>query len=520
MQTIAPAELKALLADREQEVAFLDIREFGEYGMEHPFLSVNLPFSLLEARIHQLVPRTSTPVVLMDENDEGRARRVQERLGLLGYSRVQVLRDGISGWKAAGYGVFAGVNVVSKTFGELAHETFQTPSIPPETLVQWQREERKVHIVDGRPLSEYHKMNIPGASCCPNGELARRLSSLLAGDAMSPVVVNCAGRTRSIIGAQTLVWLGIDNPVYALENGTQGWRLAGLALEHGSVAEYPGKTALDSGLARAARRIAAEHRVAEIDAATLRDWHADPQRTTFLFDVRTQEEYRQATAPGALHAPGGQLIQATDHWIGVQRARVVLVDDDECRAPMVATWLKLMGLEVAWLKGGNAEWSQLPPASPSTVLETGLTPVALDEAMAGHYLRLDARPGMQYRAGHLPGAKWVNRSLLDSQLVGIDASCDIVLIGDAAQVACLAPDLEARGLPRPLWLEADEAQWQAAGYPLESTPDEPDDASCIDYLFFVHDRHDGNLEASRRYLAWETGLLAQLDEQERRTFAI
>lgn len=44
------------------------------------------------------------------------------------------------------------------------------------------------------------------------------------------------------------------------------------------------------------------------------------------------------------------------------------------------------------------------------------------------------------------------------------------------------------------------------------------DARCIDFLFFVHDRHDGNKEAARRYLAWETNLIGQLDEQELATF--
>jgi hypothetical protein len=51
------------------------------------------------------------------------------------------------------------------------------------------------------------------------------------------------------------------------------------------------------------------------------------------------------------------------------------------------------------------------------------------------------------------------------------------------------------------------------------TPDQPDEAACIDHLFFVHDRQDGNPEAARRYLEWELGLLAQLDPQERGVLA-
>jgi len=56
--------------------------------------------------------------------------------------------------------------------------------------------------------------------------------------------------------------------------------------------------------------------------------------------------------------------------------------------------------------------------------------------------------------------------------------------------------------------------WKAAGLPVVASAATPADADCIDYLFFVHDRHDGNLEAARGYLAWETGLMAQMDAQE------
>ena len=92
-------------------------------------------------------------------------------------------------------------------------------------------------IVDGRPFAEYRKMNIPGGICCPNGELVLRIRDI-APDPKTKIVVNCAGRTRSIIGAQTLIDFGIPNPVFALENGTQGWFLAGLALERGASRRY------------------------------------------------------------------------------------------------------------------------------------------------------------------------------------------------------------------------------------------------------------------------------------------
>lgn len=525
MSAMTPCALKQHLATPGREIAFLDIREFGEYGMGHPFHSVNLPLSRLEAGIGRLVPRRSVSVVVMDEKDEGRARHARHCLSDLGYRNVSWLAGGVEAWKEAGHGVFSGVNVMSKTFGELVHEHYHTPSIAASTLADWLQRGKCVHVIDGRPLDEYRKMNIPGSTCCPNGELAKRLPTMLDGDTSTPVVINCAGRTRSIIGAQTLQWLGLENPVFALQNGTQGWRLAGLELEHGSSRHYPAEVIPGSPNGAAARRLAEARGAQAIDAQTLRTWLEDDQRTTYLFDVRSAEEYRQATLAGAVHAPGGQLIQATDHWVGVHGARLVLVDDDECRAPVIAAWLVLMGFEATWLSGGTQHWAALapwtenaarggarPPSPPAvTNLDTALDPLTLT---------LDVRPGMQFRLGHLPGARWINRALLEHQLDDADTSHPVVLVGDAEGVACLAPDLEARGFDRIGWLQDDLDAWQQQGIELESTPNDPSDADCIDYLFFVHDRHDGNLEASRRYLAWETGLLAQLDEQERATFAL
>jgi hypothetical protein len=36
----------------------------------------------------------------------------------------------------------------------------------------------------------------------------------------------------------------------------------------------------------------------------------------------------------------------------------------------------------------------------------------------------------------------------------------------------------------------------------------------------IHDRHDGNLESVKRYLEWEQGRMAQLDDEERAVFQL
>jgi 3-mercaptopyruvate sulfurtransferase SseA len=96
----------------------------------------------------------------------------------------------------------------------------------------------------------------------------------------------------------------------------------------------------------------------------------------------------------------------------------------------------------------------------------------------------------------------------------------VVLIADEQGVAAYAAlDLQALGLSVSL-LEGGLSAWRLAGLPLLAAGDVPADGECIDYLFFVHDRHDGNKEAARQYLAWEIQLISQLDELELNSFRL
>jgi len=375
-----------------------------------------------------------------------------------------------------------------------------------------------VVVLDGRPVSEFFKMNIPGATCCPNGELAYRVRRLVP-DARTTIVVNCAGRTRSIIGAQTLINLGLPNPVYALENGTQGWYLADHALAHGGTERY----ADDSGnteLGGAAQALAARFGVPTVDARTVRDWAGDAGRSLFLCDVRTPEEFAAGSLPGAQHTPGGQLLQAADQYLGVRGARLVLFDSDGVRAPTVASWLRQMGHDASVLEGGLASGLALEAvAAPAPNPLATIDARALSARVAkGEVALVDLRPGMAFRAGHIAGARWSIRPRLADDLRG--ETRPLVLVADDPALAAWAAASELADHAAPLLLEGGIAAWRAAGLPLEATPALPSDADCIDYLFFVHDRHDGNKEAARRYLAWETGLVAQLDAQERAAFRL
>src|SRR5262245_54051326 len=220
--------IKSWLSDG-REIAFLDVREHGEYGEGHPFFAVSAPYSRFETLLPGLAPNRHVRLVLTDAGD-GVAERAARRAIALGYDNLHVLAGGTDAWKRAGFTLFAGINVPSKAFGELVELARQTPHIGPHDLQRMQAAGERIVIVDGRPFAEFNRMSIPGGICCPNGELALRIGEIAA-DPATRIVVNCAGRTRSIIGAQTLIDLRIPNDVCALENGTQGWSLAGFELE-------------------------------------------------------------------------------------------------------------------------------------------------------------------------------------------------------------------------------------------------------------------------------------------------
>jgi len=511
--------LKAWLHDSD-EIALFDVREHGQYGEGHPFLAVPLPYSRLELDIGRLAPCTAARIVLADDGD-GVAQRAAEAACGLGYRRVFVLDGGVPAWQAAGYTLFAGVNVPSKTFGELAEHYYGTPRVSAAQLAAMQASEGTPVVLDGRPLTEFRKMNIPGALCCPNGELAYRLRDLVP-DAATPIVINCAGRTRSIIGAQTLINLGVPNPVYALENGTQGWYLNDLTLEHGGTAHYPehDTPAGQVGARAAAQALAGRFNVPFVDAAQAARRLAEPGRSTYLCDVRTPEEFARGSLPGAQHTPGGQLIQSTDQYVAVRRACLVLFDADGVRAPVVASWLRQLGHDAVVLEGGlqaGRAGGVAAPAGPAAAVPVlpQVETAALRAGLAERRMfALDLRPSMQYRAARLPGSAWSLRPVLARDVAGVPHDTTLVLVGDPEVAALAARDLAVLGYADVRVLQGGIAAWQAAGQALEQGAEALPDARCIDYLFFVHDRHDGNKEAARRYLAWETGLVSQLDAQE------
>ncbi len=526
-EEISARDLRAWLYG-DAELALLDVREPGQIADGHILFSVPLPYSRFELDLARLVPNPAVRVVLCDDGD-GVAARAADRAGALGYTQVACLSGGVAAWERAGHTLYQGVNVPSKAFGELVEHACRTPHIGAAELERLRAGSTRTIVVDGRTQAEFGAMNIPGADWCPNGELALRIGRL-APHPDTTIVVNCAGRTRSIIGAQTLIDLGLPNPVIALENGTQGWTLAGLPLEHGAEAVLPAPGAELAARRRDVQALALRHGVETVTGETLQAWLADRERTVYLLDVRTEDERAgdpqdrrdELARHGVVHAPGGQLVQATDQWVAVRRARLIVLDDEEVRAPVTASWLRRMGHDAAVLQGGLDRLAGLTPAPQPGMTSppepARIAPAEVDaRRRRGEVTILDLRPSAAFREGHVPGAIWTIRPRI-AALAGPEPR---VLVADAPEIAALAAlDLGDAGQDDILLLDGGLDAWRTAGLAVEATPEVPPEDERIDFVSFTHGRHDGNAAASRQYLEWEIGLVGQLDEQERAVFRV
>ncbi|MEX2455522.1 MAG: rhodanese-like domain-containing protein [Rhodospirillaceae bacterium] len=506
--------LKKMLRDGK-ELALLDVREAGQFGIDHMLHAIPCPYSILETRVLLLAPRKSVRTVLIDAGD-GVAEKAAARMAAMGYGDVSILDGGNASWAAAGFEVFQGVYVPSKAFGEMVEHDLDTPRITAEELDGMKRRGDDIVIVDGRTPEEHSRMSIPEGISVPNAEMVYRIHDL-APNPETTIVVNCAGRTRSIIGAQGLINAGLPNRIVALKAGTMGWTLAGYELERGSRLRYPERVSAEAAAkaAERAREMMKRFAIPSVDAATLAQWQGDDSRSVFLLDVRSEEEYLTGHLPGSVHAPGGQLVQATDQWCGVWGARVVLLDTAPCaRAAVTAHWLKQMGWDVHVLDGGigdAATETGAPPAPAAGAVDVDtVSPAELADGLAaGAVVAVDVDHSMDYREAHLPGALWSIRPRIDR--LALPAGKRVVLYSEHEMRARLAAeDLAEFTGARVAVLQGGREAWVAQGRPTEASPDAPPDDECIDFLFWVSQRHHGSDAAARAYLEWEENLPAQI----------
>jgi rhodanese-related sulfurtransferase len=346
LHSVTPEQLRREVLDPD-EIAVVDVREGDHYASGHISVAVELPFSELELRAALLLPRGSVRIVVTDDDGASLALAAATRLQALGYRNVRVLAGGLQAWKAEGNELITGLNSLSKALGEFVERRYHTPKITAGELRDLIASGEDVVVLDTRPLEEFNHISIPGGIAAPGAELLYRFFDAVPSPG-TRVVVNCAGRTRAIIGAQALLNADVPNPVVSLENGTIAWLLTGLEPARGATTQA--NTPSAQGLAKAreaSNRVAARFVVRTIDRELLDTLEAERgDRTLYLFDIRTAEEFEAGHLPGAISVPGGQLVQATDRYVGVREARIVLLDDpDLIRATITASWLFQLGLD-------------------------------------------------------------------------------------------------------------------------------------------------------------------------------
>ena len=499
---ISAPELRQRLAGHG-EAALLDAREQGVHFRGHPFYASSAPLSRLELVIGDLVPRKTAPIVVFD-GGEGLAAKAAAKLHELGYSAVEVLEGGCAAWQAAGGELFSGINVPSKAFGEFVEHRYETPRIGADELDALRARGAKLVVLDSRPFEEYQRMAIPGGIDAPGAELAYRVHDA-APDPETLVVVNCAGRTRSIIGCQSLRNAGIPNRVVALKDGTMGWRLSGRDVEEGATRRAPDPS--PGGRAKAlaaAERVAQRFGVKFTDVGQVQRWLADGARTTYLLDVRTRDEFEAGHVTGSRHAPGGQLVQATDEYMAVRQARVVLIDPERVRAVMTASWLGQMGWHDVYVLANVAG---LPTETGPRKSAVRYKPWAITNQAGG--MVLDFSTSLRFHHRHIPGAWWVVRSRLaeahekiggEPRMIILTSEDGILAHLAAPEVAALWPKAQVRVL------DGGNAAWKG---PWESGVERA--TTTRDDVWYKPYDHDAGFEQhARDYLAWEVALIEQI----------
>ncbi|NBO13610.1 MAG: rhodanese-related sulfurtransferase [Betaproteobacteria bacterium] len=466
---VEPHEVHQAWKNRD-EIALLDVREEDPYAQGHPLFAANLPMSRIEVDALRRLPRQSVRIVVFDAG-EGLAEQAAFKLQGLGYGHIELLRGGLTGWAASGLELFRDVNVPSKAFGEWVEDQRHTPSMSAQEVKALLDRKADVVVLDVRRFDEYQTMNIPGSVSVPGGELVLRARAL-APNPSTRIVVNCAGRTRSIIGTQSLVNAGIPNPVCALRNGTIGWTLAQQALEHGANRRFPDE--LPPDVVERARQSAF--------ALTVR-----------LGVGRIQREDLQA---------------------------FLVCDTDQVRAPMTASWLAQMGWEVHLLQGLTPEDLSDTSASPNPQppLPEGVTPV--EPAVLKAWLAdrsnltqvIDVGPSAAYVKRHIPGAWWVLRSQLATDFARVHkANRYVVTCTDGLLSPHVVPQLRAlvRAGVDVHYLQGGNAAWWAQG--LSGQQGESYVVSQrTDRYRRPYEGTQVSPQAMQAYLDWEFGLVAQL----------
>ena len=520
--SITPIDLKTLL-DGTSSFALLDVREAGEYNSTHIPGASWLPRRRLEFQMHDSVPFKGVPVVVCDD-DGRRAVLAAATLERMGYENVSVLQGGTNAWVNKQLPTEWGMNVPSKDFGEKVEIQNTVAEISADDLHARLAAGKRTVILDARTPEEYQRFNIPGSRSLPGGELALRITDIAEGlEADDAIIVNCAGRTRSIIGARALQRMGFTN-VSALTNGTAGWMLAGYELERGADRlDMPEPSPKGVVAAEAyAEKLSKEDGIRYLDISGLQAlFAAQGERTIYFIDVRTKEEYTQGHIPGFQWIPGGQAVQRSDDAAVVKSSTVVFSCDGVARATVTASWYRQLGVQDVYVvNGGTKAWtvgghtleagpSDQPPAGLETA-KASITSITVQDVQPNDDATvIFVDTSQDFSSGHVPGSRWVPRGWMEFRIgeVAPNKQTPIIVTCTDGQSSLLAgATLKELGYTDVSAMDGGMAAWRSANLPVEQgltgvlalPGDIPADV--------VLTGPERNFADTMTYLRWETAL--------------
>lgn len=477
MQYISAETLRERLIS-EEEISVVDIRLQEDFIRGHILASVNIPLDRLDIEAYKRIPRTSVHICIVGHTDAAIERAISS-LDEQGYTNVSVLRNGLRGWLDTGLATFEDMNAGSKIFGEFIEHVYETPNVSPQALYESCARGDGPIIVDCRPTREHVSGHIPGAIHVPGGDLIRTMPLLVA-DKSRQVVIHCGGRTRGIIAAQALINAGVSNPVAVLANGTMGWHLCGYPLEKGQARDFP-NSHQDPAAVTWAEAVAKKlrHRlgIKGISEDNLSAFiKSREEKSLYVFDLRPVDETRSTPFPIGTAVSSGQLIQATDEFIAIRNARVVLVDSDPARAAITASWLQQMGWTESYVLTVGSEMAgakaQAILSRPSDRPTTDVDYIEPDELLrliqqGAELVIIDLSQSHEYLAGHIAGAIHCRRSELTRDILhSFPPSTTVVLTSVQPPMSeKTASDLRSEDFPVRV-LKGGVESWKGAGQKL------------------------------------------------------
>ena len=459
---------------QQQELALVDVRDAQPHAVGHPLFAMHLPYGRTEADAWRRIPRLDTPLVLIDSG-EGLASRAAEIYQRMGYTRVSLLQNGLSGWAAAGGATYTGLHTANKVLADLTEAQRKTPTFSAHEVHALCQRGSDVLVLDIRLPDEQTQGGVPGATALEAGDLVWRARAI-APKATTRLVVCGRDRTQSLIGAQSLLHAGLPNPVCALRHGMQGWMAARLPLA--PLSTDTDQQASEDDLQKTkttALSLLFRSGVSRLDQQGLQVFLKESHRTTFLLDVRSPHAYAQGHWPGALNAPAGKLVEHTAEWVGVRGARLVLYDDDGVRASVAASWLAQMGWECHVLTDVQNH-DLRDTETPLTALPDPLTPVpTVDPVTLKAWLAnrsnlsmvIDVGDSQTYVKRHIPGAWWLLRSQLAKDFSRVHRANRYILTcadGRASRYAVEELKPLIRSGVEVFWLPGGNASWMAHGF--------------------------------------------------------